>query len=487
MTRSSGSRLRARAARPAGEKSGLSIVTSASGAHRRHGLGGLADAAEQVRQPRQHLGDAHHRQFLHREAARQALRRHCRPADAARGRGRRRSSARSRRSAPRRAGRPTARPRPGKAAPPSSRHQARAPRGRGRRHRRRRPLPRDRGSSPRRPRPPRRRGRPRRRRATVSGPIAGRSTRRSWPGFGPLKSTPLAPAGSGRKPRPVRATKSSSASVPWIDSSPRQMPLRHHRRLTDVGRAECRDDGGRARGVGAVAVRRRRAATGRPAAASRSAAGSRAPRSSRKPSASKTPATSAKRRSRRRRACRASSRGRQPQHRQVEAQRPQLRAGRCRRRRSRRRSRPRAGRAKSRPGFSKAARQHRMAGEPVERHALEDDDAVGPAAPGAVLGDQPRQRAAAGDDGEAVGHACSVRGTVKDRDDSAVTKATISSHQRIVRRGARQRGASALLQRALALEHLAEGGAQAVDVVARGARGASVRRGSARRGARARR
>ena len=31
--------------------------------------------------------------------------------------------------------------------------------------------------------------------STVPGPIAGRSMRRSWPGFGPLKSTPRAPAG----------------------------------------------------------------------------------------------------------------------------------------------------------------------------------------------------------------------------------------------------------------------------------------------------
>ena len=82
---------------------------------------------------------------------------------------------------PRSRGRLTARPR--------------APRGRGRRRRRRRRWRRSRGSSRRRPRPRRRRGRRRRRARRVPGPIAGRSMRRSWPGFGALKRTPRAPAG----------------------------------------------------------------------------------------------------------------------------------------------------------------------------------------------------------------------------------------------------------------------------------------------------
>ena len=47
-----------------------------------YGRRGLADAAQQVRDPRQHLGEAHDRQLVHREAAGEALGLHRRPADA---------------------------------------------------------------------------------------------------------------------------------------------------------------------------------------------------------------------------------------------------------------------------------------------------------------------------------------------------------------------------------------------------------------------
>ena len=107
---------------------------------RRHRVAGLADAPEQVRQPRQHLGDAHHRELLHRKAAGEPLRRHRRAADALR----------------------ATRPSPTSCAQPGDQraaegvagelardqeephaHGARAPRGRGRR---RRPRPRSRRS-----------------------------------------------------------------------------------------------------------------------------------------------------------------------------------------------------------------------------------------------------------------------------------------------------------------------------------------------------
>ena len=59
-------------------------------------------------------------------------------------------------------------------------------------------------------------------------------------------------------------------------------------------------------------------------------------------------------------------------------------------------------------GLLEGRRDHRMARQPVERHAVEDHDPVGRAAPGAVLGDQPRQVAPPGDDGEAVGRHAGV-------------------------------------------------------------------------------
>ena len=49
---------------------------------RRHRARGLADAPPEVRHPRQHLGEPHHRELLHREAAREPLPRHHRAADA---------------------------------------------------------------------------------------------------------------------------------------------------------------------------------------------------------------------------------------------------------------------------------------------------------------------------------------------------------------------------------------------------------------------
>ena len=133
--------------------------------------------------------------------------------------------------------------------------------------------------------------------------------------------------------------------------------------------------------------------------------------------------------------------------------------------------------AKSRPGFSKARAEHRVAGEPVERHAVEDHDPVGPAAPGAVLGDQPRQVAAPGDDGEPVRrHAASVRRGGEGPRALGGDEVDHLLHQRVA--GVLLADAAhPLLQVALALEHLGEGGAQAVDVVALRRRGASARRG----------
>ncbi len=81
MTLRPGRRLRARRATRR-VKSGLSIVTRASGA-----AAATASPVSRMRRRRlgsrgKDLGDAHHRQFLHREAADEPLGRHCGAADA---------------------------------------------------------------------------------------------------------------------------------------------------------------------------------------------------------------------------------------------------------------------------------------------------------------------------------------------------------------------------------------------------------------------
>ena len=111
--------------------------------------------------------------------------------------------------------------------------------------------------------------------ATVSGPIAGMSTRRSWPGFGRLTSTPPCPVrGSGDELQQRRG------ALDRLD--PEAEPAGDDRRLADVERPErvkdrpaarrrrsgrcprARRRAGRRARSGPASARRRRGRQGRP-------------------------------------------------------------------------------------------------------------------------------------------------------------------------------------------------------------------------------
>ena len=300
-----------------------------------------------------------------------------------------------------------------------------------------------RGSSRRRPRPPRRRGRPRRRRAIVPGPIAGRSMRRSWPGFGALKSTPRAAGGPDARRRCARRSR-ACASVPWIDSSPRQMPPRHHRRLADVGRAERGDDRRRARGVargpprpGAARVehaRRRRG--GRSGSRAARAPRSPPPRRCRRPGAAS---------SRRRRGCPRSTRGASRSivrsKRERAERRPDDAAGEGDLRRSRRR----AGRRRAGPASRTARAITGWPVEPVERARRRRP----PRGRAGRAGRSPRRSAAAGRRARRRWRARppargrQSAGTVKERAALGGDEVDDLLHQRVAGMRSRRRGAPA--------------------------------------------
>ena len=263
----------------------------------------------------------------------------------------------------------------------------------------------------------------------------------------------------------MRATKSSMASVPWIELEPEAEPARHHRPLAGVGGAERRDDARRR------ARRRPRSASPGCARVStpggrqqvgedlvrRGAARSPRPRRSRRPAAAceSSPDRDA-----------AQQLRRQPQHREVEAQRVQLGPGHAAGEGDDAAARRRAGRRRAGPASRRLRGEHRMPVEPVERHALEHHHAVGPAAARAVLGDQPRQVAAPGDDGEPVAgirsgrHGERARGLGGDERDHL-------RHQRVAgdARSPARRTRSCSVPSPSNISR--EGGAQPVDVVAR--------------------
>ena len=77
-------------------------------------------------------------------------------------------------------------------------------------------------------------------------------------------------------------------------------------------------------------------------------------------------------------------------------------------------------------GLLEAGGDRRVAREPRQLDAVEDHDAVGPAATGAVLGEEARQLAAAGDDGQPPAMRVSD-GTVKLRELSEATNPVTSA------------------------------------------------------------
>ena len=188
--------------------------------------------------------------------------------------------------------------------------------------------------------------------------------------------------------------------MPWIELEPEADALRHHRRLADVGGAERGDDRRRPRRIGAVALGRLRPRVN--PGDGRQLRQQRLRRHDGEPLGLEDAGDQPQRRVVAGPQAGEQAR-RQPQHGQVEPERPQPRpddaAGEG--------DAVAAGgtqRGEEAAGALEAGGDHRMPGGPVERHAVEGDDAVGPAVAGAGLGDQPRQLAAAGDDGEAARH-----------------------------------------------------------------------------------
>ena len=119
----------------------------------------------------------------------------------------------------------------------------------------------------------------------VSGPIVGRSVRRSWPGLTSFTSTP---------PRPGRASAAAPRQhrVGALGRLDRQHdPLLHHAALTDIDGTECASHGDAAADV----CHRHRIGAARDSSPAGPAprSGFRAPRATRKPSSPNTLTTAA--------------------------------------------------------------------------------------------------------------------------------------------------------------------------------------------------
>ena len=128
------------------------------------------------------------------------------------------------------------------------------------------PLPRPRCPPGPRPRP----------RSTVRGPIAGMSTRSSWPGLGPLASTPprrRQPSAAGQAGDPLQHRVGAFGAFDG-----QHLAVRHHHRLAGIERAQRRAYGKAQPGIGAVLLATAPRCRCAPAPASRSGATSCAPR-----------------------------------------------------------------------------------------------------------------------------------------------------------------------------------------------------------------
>ena len=195
----------------------------------------------------------------------------------------------------------------------------------------------------------------------------------------------------------MRPTKSSSASVPWIELEPEADAVGDDGGLADVGGAERGDDGCRAVRVGAVEVGGARAAEDALGGEEigqelvRGADGEALGLEDRGDQPERRVVAGAQ--------SRQQARG-EAEHLEVEGQEPERRAGHA------------AGEddlgdaggaqvGEEAAGLLEAGPDQRLTDGPVERHALELDHAIGAAAGSAVLGDQAGKLAAAGDDGEA--------------------------------------------------------------------------------------
>ena len=247
-------------------KSGLSMMTSASGRGSHNGVGGFADAPQDHRQARRYGAEADDREFVDRKWTDDALGRHGAPADT--GERQRAAGAGAQRARERCAERIAGFLRGDQIDRQRSRLRRAVHRLASSETPTKKIFSRSAAAltlagsatialpaataSPARP--------ARATFSTVFGPIAGRSKRRSWPGLGALTSTPT-PARFGEPPLAAQLRNPHEHIVGAFGGFQRyDMTIGDHRRLADIERPERANELEPVCNVGAITRRRRIAA-----------------------------------------------------------------------------------------------------------------------------------------------------------------------------------------------------------------------------------